>query len=239
MPEWLVQAIIANWIWELLVIGTGIAIGWLRHKNVSWLPVLFYGFAGSVLMSVLIFTLLGRAILSRQQPEATPENVEKNIRAWSDAFQLGVTRLPADQTIEFGLVITAKSGNPIEIRKTKQTTYLQLQSNLVLSPEHKEMLAKLNPEQSEWITEQLSLELARSKIGFTILGPRARNEQPEMQIVVLSKGVPIYGLTEMRFAEYLDEMDSAIKLSKTTTALMFDHGPLHDLMTKQHSIAVQ
>lgn len=133
-----------------------------------------------------------------------------------------------------------KGGNPIEIRRVKRSpTYLQLQSNLVLSPEHKEMLAKLTPEQCALVTEQLSLELARSKIGFTIIGPPARKEEPQIQLVVLSKAVPISGLTESMFAAYMDEMDSAIKLSRTTTALILDHGPLHDLMTKPHPIAVQ
>lgn len=105
MPDWLWQAIVANWIWELLVVATGVLIGWLRHRNVSWLPVVFYGFAGSVLMSVLVFTFLERAILTRQQPETTPENVEKNVRVWSDAFQLGVTKLSPEPDVDFGLEI--------------------------------------------------------------------------------------------------------------------------------------
>ena len=234
MPDWLWQAIIANWIWELLVLASGVTIAWLRHKNVSWLPVLFYGFAGCVLMSVMIYTFLGRAILSRQQPETTSENVEKNIRAWADAFQLGVTKLQPDPNGDFGLAIALKGGNSLEIHKLKQSpAYLQIQSQLVLSPEHQKTLAKLTEEQSAFVTEELSLELARSKIGFTIVGPPVQGE-PQIQLVVLMKGVPISGLTESTFAGYMDEMDSAIKLSRTTTALLLDHGPLRDTATGPH-----
>ncbi len=99
------------------------------------------------------------------------------------------------------------------------------------------MLAKLTDEQSEFVTEELTLELARSKIGFTILGPPAQKE-PQIQLVVLSKGVPISGLTERVFAEYLDEMDSAMRLSRSATALMLDHGPLRNSLATLGPTAV-
>lgn len=78
--DWLWHAIVANWIRELLVLATGVVFAYLRRKNVSWLPVLSVGFFGSVLMSVAIYAFLGRPLLSRQQPETTPENVEQNIK---------------------------------------------------------------------------------------------------------------------------------------------------------------
>jgi hypothetical protein len=132
-----------------------------------------------------------------------------------------------------------KSGNPIEIRKLKQSpNYLQIQGNLVLSPEHQKMLAKLTEEQSQFVTEELSLELARSKMGFTIMGPPAQTE-PQIQLVVLSKAVPISGLTENEFAEYVNEVDSTIRLSRSATSLMLDHGPLHNSIAALRPTAVQ
>jgi hypothetical protein len=190
-------------------------------------------------MSIIVYTFTGRAILSRETPQTTTENVEANLRAWADDFQLGVTKLPSQPDVDFGLAITLKGGNPFEVRKVKQSPgYLQIQSNLVLSPDHQRKLAKLTEEQSAFVTEELSLELARSRIGFTIIGPAVQTE-PQIQLVLLAKGAPISGLTETMFAEYMDEMDSAIRLSRTKTALILDRGPLHEFLMKSQPTAAQ
>jgi hypothetical protein len=132
------------------------------------------------------------------------------------------------------LVITTKgSNNPIEIRKFKQSpAYIQLQSNLALTPEHQKIVAKLTEEQSAFVTEELERELGHTRIGFTIVGPPQSQTEPQIQLVILSKGVPISGLTESTFASAIDEMDSAIRVSRSTTALLLDHGPLHEAIAK-------
>jgi hypothetical protein len=220
-----------------IVASVPVIVGWWRNRKkeaatnsappstAKWWLVM------GVATITLVFSSIG--LYRIFQPAGTsPENVEENIKAWADEFQLGVTMLPPDPNIDLGLVITTRGGSPIEIRRTKQNpTYLQMQSNLVLSADHQKKLAALTEEQSEFVSEELSLELARTRMGFTIVGPPA-GSQPQIQIVVLSKGMPISGLTELAFSGYIDEMDSAIRVSQMETSLLLDHGSPSQLITK-------
>lgn len=91
---------------------------------------------------------------------------------------------------------------------------------MILSPEHQAILSKLTKEQAADVTEEVTLELARSKIGYTITGP----PPGQMQTVLLQRSVPITsGLTEATFGGYLDEMDSAISLVRLATTLALAH----------------
>ncbi len=234
VPDWLWQAIIANWIWELLCFG--------QRCNNRLAAAQERQLAPGLVLRVCRVRADVRHDLhfsrSCHSFEAATRNYlgkcGKEYQGLGYAFQLGVTKLQPDPDGDFGLAIALKGGNSLEIHKLKQSpAYLQIQSQLVLSPEHQKTLAKLTEEQSAFVTEELSLELARSKIGFTIVGPPVQGE-PQIQLVVLMKGVPISGLTESTFAGYMDEMDSAIKLSRTTTALLLDHGPLRDTATGPH-----
>lgn len=241
MPDWMfgfLQSIFASFIWELLLAaGVAALIGYLKATKEKWAGPVIYALAAFAIVFVIGYTLTGQAPLSRAPSQITPENVEANIKVWADNFQLGITKMPPQSDIDFGLMITTKgSNNPVEIRRFKQSpAYLQFQSNLVLSPEHQKIVAKLTEEQSAYVTEELELELAHSRIGFTIVGPQEQ-AQPQIQLVVLSKAVPIAGLTESAFASYVDEMDSAIRLSTSVTALLLDHGPLHEAIAKPHPI---
>jgi hypothetical protein len=242
MADWLsgfLQAIFASFIWELLLAaGVAALIAYLRATKERWAGPVIYGLAAFAIVFVIGYTLTGQPLLSRTQSQTTPENIEANIKAWADDFQLGITKMPPRPDIDFGLVITTKgSNNPVEIRKLKQSpAYIQLQSNLALSPEHQKIVAKLTEEQSTFVTEEVELELAHTGMGFTIVGAPRSQTEPQIQLVVLGKGVPIAGLTESAFANAIDAMDSAIRVSQSTTALLLDHGPLHDAIAKPHPI---
>lgn len=237
----LLQGLFASLLWELLLaLGVGALIAWLKATKQQWAGPAIYGLFGFAIVLVIGYALTGQFPLSKTQPQTTAENVEANIKVWADDFQLGVTKHPPQPDVDFGLTITLKgSNNQVEVLKVKQNSaFLQIQSKLTLSQEHQNILAKLTQEQSAFVTEELSLELARSKIGFTIIGPPAQTE-PQIQVTVLSRGVPIAGLSENTFVGYLNEMDSAIRLLRSTTTLLLDHGPLHDSVAKLHPIVAQ
>lgn len=246
MPDWgfeLLQAIFGHLLYDLLL-AAGVAglIAYLKSKQSIWVNPAVYGLSAFAAVLVISYVFVGHALLSKEQPLTTAENVENNIRVWADAFQLGVTKMPSQAEMDFGLVVTMKSGTPVEIRKMKNASaYLQIQCNLALSPDHQKVLAKLTEDQSAFVTEELSVELARSRMGFTIIGPPVQapiQAQPQIQLVVLSKSAPISGLTESTFLGYVNEMDSAATLSRSTTALLLDHGPLHDSVTRPLPTAV-
>src|SRR5579863_1846234 len=118
--NWLWQGLVANAVYAVLLILGGIVLAVLKKTRPNWAGPALYGLSGCALVAVLIFTVTGHAVFSRQQPETTPQNVEQNLRAWADSFQLGVTKMPPQTDVDFGLAISLKSGNPVEIRQLKQ-----------------------------------------------------------------------------------------------------------------------
>ncbi len=213
MPDWLLQAIIANWVWELLVIAAGLMFGWLRHKNVSWLPVLFYGLTASTCMAVLIYTFIGRAIISRSQPETTAENIESNVKVWADAFGVGIQK-QADPGFSFIFALHLRNGRVVLIGRPKERDhFLTLQSTLVLGSDQQTVVDKLSKEQNQRIVDEVTLELARSRMGHAIAGL-------PLKTILLAESVPITNsFTEDNFAARLDEMDAATELADKAATL--------------------
>jgi len=219
MPDWLWQAIIANWLWELLVLAAGGVFAWLRHRNVSWLSVLFYGFAGCTLMSVLVYTLLGRAIVSREQPHTTPENVETNIKAWADRFSLAIQK-QKDDKFSFVYSIGLPSGRTVLVGRAIEKNregYLQFQGTVVLGQEHEAELKKLSPSQLEEVMDRINLELSHGRFGFTFI------QSPTSKAIVVSKMAPISAsLDESTFLDNLNEIDAALLLTREAVRLSFN-----------------
>jgi hypothetical protein len=144
MPDWgfeLLQAIFGHLLYDLfLAAGVAGLIAYLKSKQSSWANPGLYGLSAFAAVLVISYVFVGHALLSKEQPLTTAENVENNIRVWADAFQFGVTKMPS-------------------------------QAETALSPDHQKVLAKLTEDQSAFVTEELSVELARSRMGFTIIGP--------------------------------------------------------------------
>jgi hypothetical protein len=212
------SSVLSNAVWWLLFIGGSAVLGWLRAKRPQIAAPILYGLAGATCLGILWFTFTGHAFLSKSQPETTQENVEENVKKWVDELGLGITKNPKMGDVYFSYVVALKSGNPIAVtRVTGLPGFLQFQSQLLLAPEQQGELAKMSKEQVESVTQELILQLALSKVGYTLAG----SEQTHlMQNIILMKSVPITGnLTEASFASSLDELDSALSLVRVTLAL--------------------
>ena len=214
------QGLFSNLVWWIIIVVGG---GLLALLKVKWPRIAgpaLYGLLGVACLATVCFVAVGRPLLSKEQPQTTTENVDANIRAWADSLGMGVTRFQLPDAY-FALGITLKNGNQVVIGRVKERpSYLEIQSSLILSPEHQAILSKLTKEQAADVTEEVTLELARSKIGYTITGP----PPGQMQTVLLQRSVPITsGLTEATFGGYLDEMDSAISLVRLATTLALAH----------------
>src|SRR5690242_7580904 len=95
------QGVFGTLIYEaLLAGGVGVLIGVLKAKREKWAGPALYGFAAFVLCFVLGFTLLGHGPLSKESPQTTSQNVEANIRAWADDFNLSIKKMEA-ANVEF------------------------------------------------------------------------------------------------------------------------------------------
>jgi hypothetical protein len=231
MLDWLWQSLTSRLVWELLlVLGGGAVLGYVRQKLPQYAPTVAYTAFGATCIAVLIFTFTGHALLSKQKPEVTPENLEVNVRKWADDLGLGVTRMQPlpNQDVQFGLVITLADGNPLMVfRSAKDKAgFLQMQCVLVLSPEHLAMLNKLSKQEADDAMQDIILEMNRSRIGYIMeTAPSVANGQVTtttptilQQTIIVTKPLAITDeLTEALFGAQVNEMDSEIGIVRLTT----------------------
>jgi Uncharacterized conserved protein (DUF2299) len=208
MPDWVyafLEAVFAHLLWELLLaLGMAGLIAYLKATKDKWAGPVLYGLSGFVLVFILGFTLTGHAPLSKEQPQTTSENVETNIKTWVDEFALGILK-QSDPDAIFEYMVTLHNGTFVRITRTKEKdTYLTFSERLTVSPADKAVLTSLPVEEQKQIREALELEAARQKMANSIEG------FPVVEALVLSKSIPITNnLTDVTFANYVDEMDSA------------------------------
>ncbi|MGB8472686.1 MAG: DUF2299 family protein [Candidatus Acidiferrum sp.] len=226
----LVQGLLTNWLSDALVVGGGIVLAILKRRDSKWAGTIAYFLAACAFLSILGYTFTGRALLSVETPHTTPQNVELNIRSWADKFSFGV-RKQTDNDFSFVYAVTVPSGRMILVGSPKiRPGYLLFRGNLLISPEHQAALKKLSPAQLERISDEINLEMARNKTGFTILNAPFRE-------IVVSKGVPITSnLTEDSFLASLDEIDSSILLAREATRLAFFHNGVPDVMPRPEAL---
>ena len=236
-----------NWTWQgtltsvaaaLLLLGVPTLLTWVKKKWPQHGELVRYWLTSAAAMAILLYATTGYILFAKHEVKITPENLELNIRKWSDDLGFSVARLqpgalPQPMEIYFGLAITLSNGNPILVyRAREKSAFLQLVCPLALSPEHLQAMAKLRPDQQEAVNQEIQLELSKTKVGFSVTtskaaAPQASGSPPIgggqillQQMVILSKGVPISGdLNEATFASDLDEMDDAITLTRAQTAL--------------------
>jgi hypothetical protein len=114
--DWLfdvLQGIFAHLLYDLLLaVGVGALITYLKSTQSRWANPALYGLSAFAAVLVISYVFVGHALLSKEEPQTTGENVEKNIRAWADVFQLGVTRLPPQPEVDFGLGIYIEEWQP-------------------------------------------------------------------------------------------------------------------------------
>jgi hypothetical protein len=223
--DWLngvIQGILGTLIYDLLLAAVVAgAIAWLRSKQSRWASPVLYGLGAFTAVLLIAYTFIGHGLLLKQKPETTSENIEDNVKAWTSALGLGTQSVPVADTY-FAYKITLANGNAVVVARgsKEKTGYLQFEIGVVPSPEHQAILATLTKDQADVVTQEVTLELARSKIGYTMAGPDA---QHLMQAVILMKAVPLANLNEATFAAALDEVDSAVSLIRAAFALSLQH----------------
>jgi len=83
--DWLWHNLFSTFIWEMiLVIGGAAALGYLKRKVPDHAPTIAYGVFGATCVAILLFTITGRGLLSKRLPEITAENLEENIKTWTE-----------------------------------------------------------------------------------------------------------------------------------------------------------
>jgi hypothetical protein len=218
------EAIAASWVYDLLALGTGVLVAILRAKYPRWGNIALYGLAGVALTMVITFTFTGRGLMSREQPQTTPENVKANIKAWCDYWGFGIQPLPDIPAMHFAMSVhLPRSQRDVLISRPKDHDhYLQFESNVVLEKEWNPITSKLSKNQAIRAKDEVLLELATAKIGFQLAYFNIGNQQSPA--VLLQKLVPITGnLTQDVFIEDINEVDNASVLTLSAVRLAIEH----------------
>jgi hypothetical protein len=125
----------------------------------------------------------------------------------------------SDPGAHFVLFVTLHNGTQIVISRSKaMDRYITIQSRLEVSQEHQVILDTFSKDQAIQVTNELSLEMARFKIGWLISPVGA-----PLKSILIVKTVPNTNIfTEDFFVERLDELDSAVILARAAIILALD-----------------
>src|SRR5579863_4498784 len=185
----LFEGTLSKAIWAALSAGGSIVLAWLKRKGWPWAIPILYGFG---IFALVTFSLIGLQIWFTPGPNLseriTTENIEGHVRNWLDGFGLGVQR-QTDASALFEFVVSVRNGNRIVIERTRdRDRYLSIQGSMNVSPEHAAIIGKLSDAQSLQMFDEITLEMARSKIGFQV---ETAPKSSRVQSVIAFKGIPI------------------------------------------------
>jgi hypothetical protein len=225
------QNLLANGIWALLLIGGGVAFGYLRAKHADKAPIALYVILGVTCVSILIFTFTGRGLFTVKPPAVTPENIEENVKLWAE--HLGMNIGPATEPDSYfaHTLSIPNTAQPVEVFRSmkEKSGYLQFKAVITVSREHQMALSKMSQDAVNRINEQLSLDIGRANLGCTFGELLEVNDQEHKTIIAgafLQRGVAIANLNEVYFSDTFDQLtrgegivQSFIRLAATTSQI--------------------
>lgn len=224
--DWIWQNLISTAVWEIvLVLGGAAAFGYVKKKIPEQAPTLAYAVLGATCVAIILFTLTGRAILSKQPTEVTVDNIEDGIKLWAEhlGMNIGPASEPAANYFAH-MVSLPNNAQAVEVFRAKEKPgYLQFRAIVSISPENQSAFSKMSQSEVNHIVDGLNLEISRANLGCTTVMVTAVNERLHKTIlagVALQRGVPIQNLNEWLFADTFDQLTrgsglvgSSIKLS--------------------------
>lgn len=213
----ILEGIFGTFLYDLLFASlVGTLLAYLRAKKEKWAAPALYGLSGFAAVFVIAFVFVGHSLLFKEQPRTTPENVEANIKAWSDSFNLGVQSFPIPNNY-FYLAVTLHSGQKVAIMRPKERDqYLKFEGIWAMSPDDMAAIRKLPKPQQFRLQDAVSLELSRAKIGFGFTGD-------PIETIRLMRWVPITeSLTKDTFIGYMDELDIDLIMAREAVIMIID-----------------
>jgi hypothetical protein len=223
MQPWAWQGIVTSIVAAVLFAVGATVLTWVRNKWPKYGSLALYWVATAACLSILSFALTGYVPFASHPPQVTADNIENNIKLWSENLGLAFTNAPIPDSY-FGYRITTGSGNQIQVsRSTKQKpAYLQLAATLAVSLEHQAILGTLKKDQIETMMQEITLEVSKKGLGFAIASsviPQTGTNSIGQTVMVFQKGISIASLSETSFASSIDEMESTIVLARVATQL--------------------
>lgn len=208
MPDWLLQAIMSQIAWEIvLMLGAGAILGFLKRKLPQYADVALYGFVGAACVAVMWFATTGRAMFYKEPLKTTTENIQSNVNGWLADYGVSVRKVD-DPEAYFNFETILHDGVGLNvIRPQNRGKYLSISTSLKIPPGLKTKIDKLPMTRKREITNQISLEMARAKVRFYINFPN---------VIVISDELPITDdMTDDTLLKGLDNVDDGLILART------------------------
>jgi hypothetical protein len=203
--NWFVQGLITNGAWAALVLVGGVVMTILARYASPWVGPALYGLGASVLL--LIATLATKAInrLPRKRSIVGTDNVESHVRAWLDNFRTTVKNDPIDEAL-FRFTVTMDGGAKLLVGRLRGDLngYIVVRGEVTPSEEERRYLEVLPAEVLMRMRDEIRLELARAKVGYSGIKIPLEN-------FAIFKRIPINdALTEDSFIAKLEEVEAAL-----------------------------
>ena len=221
-----------DWTWQGILTGllaTGLwAVGatvltWVKNKWPKYGDLALYWIASFACLGIVWYAATGYIPFSQPQVRVTSENVESNVKAWSESAGLGFVKAPISDSY-FGYTLTTRTGTPIQVSRlrSEKQSYLQFASTISFAPEHQAILGTLTKEEVDAVVQEITLELTRTRVGFAIanLGiPQTGVSTTTQTAVILQKAVLITNLSEPTFTSCIDDMEFSVTTLRAATIL--------------------
>jgi hypothetical protein len=224
------EGILASILATVIVAGGATVLTWAKKKWPTHGDLMLYWLMSATCLSVLtviVFAAIGyKPFAKPKPPEITNENVEEHVRAWAVDLGMAVSPGPSAPEFFFTDTVTLKNTLPIVVGRAKdKTEFLQFQSPLSISPEHQAALAKMTVEEANIMMQEILLELARSKVGYTMVGGATMQQSPlAIQGIMIQATLPIASnINEGMFSAKLDEVNAGVTIARATVILTLTH----------------
>ncbi len=236
MPEWTWQGILTSIVATVLWAVGATMLTWIKHKWPKYGDLALYWVASAACLAVIVFATTGYRPFAKPRLQVTPENIESNVKLWSEDLGLAFTKGNIPDTY-FALSLTTRTGTPIQVtRATKEKpSYLQFVTTLAFSPEHQAVMGTLTKDQIDTVMQEIALELAKTRVGSAIATmnmPQTGTNVVGQTMVVLQKAAPIAELNEARFSDYIDDMEFTASLTRSATSLALRRATIARTITR-------
>jgi hypothetical protein len=223
MESWISQGIITSTLATVLWAGGATLLTWIRNRWPTYGTLALYWVASAACLAVLWFATTGYVPFSTVPPRVTSENIEANMKQWSENLGLAFTKANIPDSY-FAYTITTRSGTPIQVLRSQKEkpSYLQFVSTLMMAPEHQAIMGTLTKDQVDTVTQEIAIELDKTRVGFVIATvglPQTGANSVGQTAIVLQRAGLITSLNESDFAAYVDDMEFAVQLTRAATTL--------------------
>jgi hypothetical protein len=93
--DWFWQGLLTNWVFYILVGGSGGVMIWAKIKQHPWSSPVLYGLCTSALMALTLYTMSAQHEFATEKAAQTnSDNVMQKASDWLDSFRLRVRNAP-------------------------------------------------------------------------------------------------------------------------------------------------